>query len=836
MGGIGEPDPLDENQPETSIFDSDGFALAEELLADLGTERFRPQDFDHYHFLAEEPLGRGNVGEVWLAEDTSLNRLVAIKFLLNSPDPDVWAKRETHLLASLNHRYIARIYRSEKLEGGTPWFSMEYVEGEQLDEHLRKSSQTGLERLKIFHSICEGVQYAHSRRVVHGDLKPSNIRVTAQGEPRLVDFGLADVIQSGPALGFTPAYAAPEQFSGTPVGIPRDIYALGAILFELLTGVLPFDASTRTLVEIQDLKTSGLPPERPSAVARSNGRSQQFSNAEWQDLDAICLQAMAADESARYLDVGQLLRDLDHFCECRPLQARHPYSVGYRLAKFLKRNRTPVVAAVLVCLIIAGLIAFFTLRVTAERDRALAEARRTRQVQEFMLDLLSNGDPEAGLSKQASIVTLLDRRAGSLKELASDPETQTEYDSLVGQLYEAQFEYPKAERFLRLAVDKSRALPSGSAAAINAAVQLGLIRGDQAAFQEAETIVREALRRARQYFSPNAIEVANAESALGRVLAESGQYDKAIALLNTLVDRKLDGDRGGAVLAQSLTSLGYALQQSGHAQEAEAVQRRALAFDRNLRGNSHPRVAEDLANIATALSSKGQLAEAEKLYSQAADIMAGWYGEGNTQTLQLKTFAALMALTEGRLADAEELSRDLVPQLERGYGTAVHPNLAVAHDLLGKLALRKGDLAAAEPELRAALNINRKLFPKNDLRTTASESALANVLLKEGKYQAAEDTVRSTVQVMAASPFAKKDESAIVGLMLGEAILKQHRYREAQPLLLESYTILSKSTRKGYAPYVSRSREDLTELYRALHQTDKIAALENAAAAQAPGK
>jgi tetratricopeptide (TPR) repeat protein len=156
--------------------------------------------------------------------------------------------------------------------------------------------------------------------------------------------------------------------------------------------------------------------------------------------------------------------------------------------------------------------------------------------------------------------------------------------------------------------------------------------------------------------------------------------------------------------------------------------------------------------------------------------------------------------------------------------------------LLGKLALRKGDLAAAEPELRAALNINRKLFPKNDLRTTASESALANVLLKEGKYQAAEDTVRSTVQVMAASPFAKKDESAIVGLMLGEAILKQHRYREAQPLLLESYTILSKSTRKGYAPYVSRSREDLTELYRALHQTDKIAALENAAAAQAPGK
>jgi tetratricopeptide (TPR) repeat protein len=208
-------------------------------------------------------------------------------------------------------------------------------------------------------------------------------------------------------------------------------------------------------------------------------------------------------------------------------------------------------------------------------------------------------------------------------------------------------------------------------------------------------------------------------------------------------------------------------------------------------------------------------------------MMSTWYGEGNAQTLQLKTFAALMALMQGKLTEAEELSRGLVIQLERAYGTAIHPNLAVVHDVLGKLALRKGDLPAAESELSAALNINRKLFPPNDLRTTAAESALANVLLKEGKYAAAENTVRSTVKVMAASPFAGKGEAAIVELMLGEAILKQRRYREAEPLLLEAYEILRKSTRKSYAPYIPRSRADLIELYQALHQPDKIPPLEN---------
>lgn len=824
-----------EEPAENLVFNGDGFTLAEQMLADLASESFHPNDFEHYHFVGEQPLGRGQVGEVWLAQDRLLNRLVAIKFLLNSPDPAVWAKRETQLLGCLNHRYIAGIYHSDQLDDGTPWFSMEYVEGEQLDEYFRKPGRPALERLRMFNFICEGVQYAHRHNVVHGDLKPSNIRVNTQGEPRLVDFGLADVVRAGPALGFTPAYAAPEQFEGRPIGTSRDIYALGVILYELLSGALPFNASTRTVVEIQGLKTSGQEPERPSAIALANGKYHEWSDTQWRDLDAICLKAMAPEESARYLEVGDLLRDLDRFHQCRPLEARQPHPAGYRLSKFLKRNRLRVIVAGLVFVVITSLIVGFTFRLTTERNRALAQADRTRRVQQFLLDLLSNGDPQAGPSKAESIVTLLDQRAARLKQLDTDPETQTEYYSLVGRLYEQQFEYPKAERFVRFAMDRSRMLPAASRVAIEAAIQLALVRGDQAAFPDAQSIAQDALRRARRHFPEDDIVTTHAESALGRVFAQSGQYANAIALLNPLVSRKLNGDEGDAILSESLDSLGTAQFQSGHWQESEVTFRRALDFDRR-RGNNHPRVATDLANVAAALSSQGDLAQSEKLYLQAAEIMSGWYGEGNAQTLQLKMLAALMALSRGELAEAEELSRGLAPQLEQAYGTAVHPNLAMVHDLLGKLALRKGDLQIAGAELTAELTIDRKLFPANDLRITAAESALANVLLKEKKYRAAENTVRSTVSVMAASPLAGKAEAAIVELMLGEAILKQGRYREAEPWLVDAYTILRTSTRKSYAPYIPRSRADVAELYQALHQPGKIPAPESVIPPQPDGK
>lgn len=664
MGEVNGQDRPREDVANLLMFQSDGFTLAEEFLADIEGDPFCPKDFDDYHFESKEPLGRGNMGEVWLARDKSLARKVAIKFLLNSPEPIAWAKRETQLLGSLNHRYIAQIYHQATLEDGTPWFSMEYVEGEQLDEYLNRPTCLVRERLKIFHSVCEGVQYAHRHNVVHGDLKPSNIRVNTQGEPRLLDFGLADVVQSRPAVGFTPAYAAPEQFEAKPIGVSRDIYALGVILYELLTGTLPFNASTLTTVGIKDIKASGRPPERPSLVARTSSRHDDWSDGQWRDLDAICLKAMAAEELSRYLDMGSLLRDLDRFREYRPLEARQPHTSVYRLRKFLTRNRVQVDVAALAFIVITSLIVFFALRLTAERNRALAEADRTRRVQQFLLDLLNNGDPQAGPSKAESVVTLLDQRAARLKQLDSDPETQTEYYSLVSRLYEQQFEYLKAERFARLAVEKSRVLPSASRVAIQAASQLALVRGDQAAFQDAESIAEETLRRARQQFPPTDIVVVSAESTLGRVLEQSGQYDKAIALLNQLVNTRLDGDEGIAVLSESLESLGNAQFQSGNWQQAEVTFRRGLELDHK-RGESHPRVATDLANIAAVLSSKGDLAEAKKLYLQAAAIMSGWYGEENAQTLHLKMLAALMAVTSGDSPRVRNCRAGWLPSLSR---------------------------------------------------------------------------------------------------------------------------------------------------------------------------
>src|SRR5580704_7016276 len=296
--------PSDSEDKPTFGFNA--FELADRMLSENKDDDFRPHDFGPYLFLGDKPLGKGSLGDVWLAEEPSAERRVAIKFLRRVTDPDL-AADEIKNQGKLEHRYIARLYSNEKLEDGTPWLAMEYVKGLPLDEYCRERNCTIDQRIKLFLDICEAVKHAHGEMVFHGDLKPSNILVNDGGEPKLLDFGLAQRLHkldiagdAEPAvLGFTAAYAAPEQFRGKSSGFRSDIYSLGAILYELLSGELPFDASHRTFDETERSKTSAEQPEAPSAAvlrrvrkSSENNHAKEASDAEWRDLDAICLKAI----------------------------------------------------------------------------------------------------------------------------------------------------------------------------------------------------------------------------------------------------------------------------------------------------------------------------------------------------------------------------------------------------------------------------------------------------------------------------------------------------------------------------------------------------------------
>lgn len=413
-----------EDDQSKSLLDSDVAHIAAQVLDETQQVPANPAEFDPY--IIKSVLGEGGMGVVYLAERKDLHNLVAIKVLRDawlSPARRERFASEQKTLAQLTHAGIARLYDANMLADGTPWFVMEYVEGLPLTDYCQKYDCSIERRLHFFRQVCESVQYAHQHAVIHRDLKPSNILVKKDGSVRLLDFGIAKQLQDldTPADQtrtlvrlLTPAYAAPEQIRGSQVGVHMDVYSLGVILYELLAGGLPFDFSNLTPSEAATVVVSH-EPGKPSVVAQRSpkppGDALTLSENRWADLDVLCLTAMHKDLARRYRSVEALTRDIDHYLREEPLDAR-PDDLGYRISKFIGRNRQALAAAALTLALIVGLVIFFTVRLARARDAALAEAARTERVQQFMMNLFQGGDESAGPSDQLKVITLVDRGGG----------------------------------------------------------------------------------------------------------------------------------------------------------------------------------------------------------------------------------------------------------------------------------------------------------------------------------------------------------------------------------------------------------------------------------------
>src|SRR3989475_6058823 len=371
---------LEEDARGDSLLDRDVAHVAGQVLEQRIPPALLDQDFGPSRM--KRVLGAGGMGVVYLAERADLGSVAAIKILRDawlSPDRRERFASEQRALAQLNHPAIARLYDASTLPDGTPWFVMEYVEGVPLTQFCQEHASTIPERLRLFRAVCEAVEHAHRHLIVHRDLKPSNILVTPDGSVKLLDFGIAkqldsldgplDQTKTGLRL-MTPAYAAPEQIRCERVGIHTDIYTLGVVLYELLTGRLPFDLSNRTPGEAETVIVEQ-GPERPSAAARetaAGGSSlPSVSKRAWADLDVLCLSAMRKEPERRYRTVEALIRDVDHYLAGEPLEAR-PDTLGYRLGKYVRRQWRPVSAAAASFIIVISLVVFYTVRLPARPE------------------------------------------------------------------------------------------------------------------------------------------------------------------------------------------------------------------------------------------------------------------------------------------------------------------------------------------------------------------------------------------------------------------------------------------------------------------------------------
>lgn len=816
-------------------------ALLEENLATIAhgvLDRRAPIPQTIGAYKVRRVLGEGGMGVVYLGARDDLGSQVAIKLLRDASLSPARRERflsEQRALVVLNHPAIVRLYDADFLADQTPYFVMEFVEGTPITQYCNVNELSIAARLRLFQDVCDAVQHAHGHAIIHRDLKPSNILVTRRGAVKLLDFGISKQLESIDIAAsqtqtalriMTPAYAAPEQILGGPVGVYTDVYALGVLLYEMLAGRHPHDFAKQSPAQIEQ-KILEREPEKPSAVARRGRRradgapaAASVSKAAWADLDVLCLKAQNKSPERRYVTVDALLQDVSRYLQREPLEAR-PDTVGYRLGKFLRRNWQPVATFAVVLSVVMGLVVLYTSLLADARDAALAEAGRTRRIQEFMLDLFQGGEEAVGPADSLRVVTLLDQGVLAAGALDSEPEIQAELFQTLGTLYQGLGNLDRADTLLTSALATRRAiLGSDHPTLSEPIIALGLLRVDQARFDDAERLVREGLALAERELDPGHAMVLDAQTALGAVLESRGEYAQAIEVLETVValrSREKDADYWSAL--NKLANSHYYL---GDYNAFDSLNQVMMAMNRRVHGESHPSVGDNLMNLGAVQFQWGRYDLAETAYRQALDIFESYYGSDHKETASSLTALGRSLVYQDRYDEADPLLRRALTVRERIFGLD-HPEVATTRNEIGVAALSRGDLTVAEAQYIRVVDIYRTAYGGDHYFIGIGLSNLASVYLKGEQYERAEPIFREVIEIFSRELSGDHLNTAVARIKLGRVLVRQQRYREAEAELRLGHDLLLEQTDPSVS-WIQTARKDLVAVYEALGQTERAAA------------
>ncbi|MBS0591091.1 MAG: serine/threonine protein kinase, partial [Proteobacteria bacterium] len=563
-------------------------------------------------------LGRGGMGVVLLVDraDGQYEQRAALKLIKRGMDSEaILARflRERQILARLDHPHIARLLDGGIADDGRPFFVMEYVEGLPLIDYCNAHAADVASRIELFVQVCAAVQFAHGRLVVHRDIKPTNILVTAQGEAKLLDFGIAKLTNARSAdtvtalwrdSPLTPAYAAPEQLRGEAASVASDVYALGGVLYELLAGKRPFGSNDAPTLEEMRRLVETTPPPAPSAVvvrdAPVPGKVLRG------DLDTIVLKAMQRDPARRYATVEALAADLHRYRQGLPISARRD-SATYRVGKFIGRHRLGVAASVaFVVVLMAGVV----LALWQERQKA-REAQAAQEVTNFLVGLFAGADPELTRGSRLSAQDLLDQGSEKLNAQADiGPLVRARLLHTIAHTYAALGLYDRALPLARQALALRRA--QGGNASLDSAEsadELGTIHLSKGEYDKAEPLLREALQTQRDALAADAPAVIASLGNVAALMQDRGDFAGADRLYRQALDAS--GRRFGedsAEHARRLDDYATNLDNLGRRTDAEAAYRRALAIREKRFGPDSAEAAVSLQNLGVHLDQDGDYA------------------------------------------------------------------------------------------------------------------------------------------------------------------------------------------------------------------------------------
>ena len=654
------------------------------------------QKIGHYKIL--EKVGEGGCGVVYVAEQTEpVRRRVALKVIKLGMDTKQVVARfeaERQALAMMDHPNIAKVLDAGTTETGRPYFIMELVRGIKITDYCDQEKVPTHERLELFIQICHAIQHAHQKGIIHRDIKPSNILVTLHDGvpvPKVIDFGIAKATegrltdatvytQLHQFIG-TPAYMSPEQaeMSGLDVDTRSDIYSLGVLLYELLTGKTPFDA--------QELMSQGIDamrktirekdPVRPSTklhtlqgdelttTAKRHGADVRKLVSQLRgDLDWIVMKCLEKDRKRRYDTANGLAADIKRHLANETVVARPPSKL-YEFQKTVRRHKVGFVATAVIIVVLAVGVTMTTwqaVRATRAMEMAQTESAKSEQTANFLLNMLSSGGQMASKGWDTTLLREMMDQAGARmsKDLASQPDVEAKLRANLGWTYYRLGEYSRAEGSYRRCVELSR--------------------------------------KGLENDTPN------------------HDWQKR--------------------LADSLHFLGLTLWHEWKLPEAESCQRESLAINRKLFGDESAEASGSLADLALVLQTQGKYAEAGEMYRETLAVRQKLSGN-NSEQVGWSLFGLGFSLAaEGRLAEAEDCMRK-AQAIFQNQGDPKSPNVALMLFGLGFVLEQEKKFTEAETTLRDGLAMQQELLPKNHADTLWSAINLADVLERQGKLDEA---------------------------------------------------------------------------------------------------
>jgi len=798
-------------------------------------------------------IGVGGMGTVFLAHrhTTDFQQSAALKLVKKGMDSEAVVQRfqqERKILASLNHKNIAKLLDGGMTQDGRPYFVMEHVDGLPITQYCDQHRLSISQRLNLFRAVCSAVHHAHKNLIVHRDLKPSNIIVTGSGDLKLLDFGIAKLLDDSENQQFTrtgmqmhtPAYASPEQLINDPITTASDIYALGILFYELLTGRRPFEIK-RSEQEFKELVLTGQPVKPSDAVTEIVSIKNENQTAETisqcrstrvqglkrtlaGDLDTICMMAMHRDADRRYTSASEFASDIQRHLDGLPVSAR-PDSKIYRLNKFIKRNRAAVSIASLAVLSIILITIFYTSQLKLQRDIAIKERQKSDEVVDFVTGLFEYSKPSRRLGQEITAKDLLDEGANRIQfELVEQPLVQQKLRQVLGEVYYKLGQEQKALDLLTEALAKQRELLGENHLDVaTTKLVLAMVHQDRGDYDVGAQLLSQALHTKTNLLGEQHFDVAEVLSVFAFFEQMRGDYRQAEIYFQqglTISEQLAAGDN--VYLAKLTKQLGGFYRYLDRNSDAEPLLREALAMQNRLyQGGPHPDINSTKRELAALLRDMEQFEESKKLYNEVIESRTKILGPDHAELGNTWNSYSLLLSKMGDFEGALAANIHFIELLKRAYSDAT-PSLAAAYHNQASMLRDLQRYPEAIKHYSLALETQDIIgLPEKHVHRAFPLEGIAGVYVSQKNFTEASHLYRRVLELRRES--LSEDHKTIIDakISLGGALTGLEDYLEAEKLLQESYqqALETRGKRDGRT---LRALRKLIELYKASGKSKQV--------------